>query len=55
MPDEEDEEEGVTDEREGLIGWNNRNGDNEVEVVVRAPTLSRAERRKYVRFEEDWE
>jgi hypothetical protein len=55
VPDEEDEEEGVTDEREGLIGWNNRNGDNEVEVVVRAPTLSRAERRKYVRFEEDWE
>jgi len=48
-----DKEEGVTDEREGLIGWNNRNRDNEVKVVVRAPTLSRAERRKYVRFKED--
>jgi hypothetical protein len=53
VPDKEDEEEGVTDKREGLIGWNDRSGDNKVKVVVRAPALSRAERRKYVRFEED--
>ena len=53
MPDEEDKEEGVTDEREGLIGWNDRSGDNEVEVVVRAPALSRVKRRKYIRFKED--
>jgi hypothetical protein len=53
VPNKEDKEEGVTNEREGLIGWNNRSGDNEVKVVVRAPTLFRAKRRKYMRFKED--
>jgi hypothetical protein len=53
VPNKEDKEEGVTDKREGLIGWNNQSKDNKVKVVVRAPTLSRAKRRKYVRFEED--
>jgi hypothetical protein len=48
-----DKEEGVTNKREGLISWNNQSGDNKVKVVVRAPTLSRAKRRKYVRFKED--
>ena len=55
MPNKEDKEEGVTDKREGLISQNNQSGDNRVEVVVRAPALSRAEQRKYIRFKEDQE